>query len=256
MKNWLTQIAVASFAVAALASCKKDEEQATIAPSATSTLSASSSTVVLMQANSAQTALTFNWTPVQFAVGNTEYTKAPTVSYQLQVAKSATSFGYPAIIDAGTGTMKAISVGDLNSSLTTLGLTSGVATPLYARLATVVGTDNHTFVSNVIPLTATTYTVCLPPAGSDSWSIIGPAGVDWNTDVPLTYNCTTNTFDITRVLNAGEFKFRANSAWTLNYGSSSNAGGPVVANGSNIVVTTAGAHTVKLNLNTMTYSIN
>lgn len=256
MKNWLTQIAVAAVAVAALASCKKDEEKAAIAPSATSNLTASSSSVALLQANSAQTALTFNWTPVQFAMSNTEYTKAPTVSYQLQVAKSATSFGYPAIIDAGTGTTKAVSVGDLNSSLTALGLVAGTATPLYVRLATVVGTDNHTFVSNVIPLTATTYTVCLPPAGSDSWSIIGPAGVDWNTDVPMTYNCTTNTFDVTRVLNAGEFKFRANNAWTLNYGSSSNTGGPVVANGSNIAVATTGAHTIKLNLSTMTYSIN
>lgn len=256
MKNWLTQIAVTAFAVVALASCKKDEEKATIAPSANLTLTASSTSLVLVQANSAQTALTYTWMPVQFSVSNTESTKAPVASYQLQVAKSIDGFGYPAIIDAGAGTTKAVTVGDLNAALTTIGVKSGTPTPVFVRVAAVVGTDNHTFVSAPVALTATSYTICLPPAGSDSWAIIGPAGVDWNTDVPLTYNCTTNTFDITRQLNAGEFKFRANSAWTLNYGSSSNTGGALVAGGSNITVATAGVRTIKLNLNNMTYSIN
>ncbi|ALW86435.1 hypothetical protein AUC43_15885 [Hymenobacter sedentarius] len=256
MKNLLTKVAAMAFAVATLASCEKDEDKVTVTPSATPTLTASTNSVVLSQANSTQTALTYTWTPVQLALSGTAYTKTPAVTYQLQLSKTADGFGYPVVIDGGTGTTKAVTVSDLNTALTTLGVTAGTATPVYARVAAVAGTDAHSFVSNAVPLTATAYTVCLPPAGSNKWSIIGPAGVDWNTDVPLTYNCTTKTFDITRQMNAGEFKFRADNAWTLNYGSSSSTGGTIVKDGSNITVTKAGTYTIKLDLNNMKYSIN
>ncbi|MBF9140443.1 SusE domain-containing protein [Hymenobacter properus] len=255
MKNWLTQVTAVAFAVATLASCQKDEDKVTVTPSATPTLTASANTLVLAQANGSQNAITYTWTPVKLNLNGTAYTKTPAVTYQLQLSKTADGFGYPAIIDGGSGTSKTITVSDLNTALTTLGLKAGTATPVFARVAAVAGSDAHTFVSNPVPLTATSYTVCLPPAGSHTWSIIGTAGVDWNTDLPMTYNCTTNTFDVTRNMNAGEFKFRADGAWTLNYGSSSSTGGPVVVNGPNIAVTTAGVKTIKLNINTLTYTI-
>ncbi|UOQ96161.1 SusE domain-containing protein [Hymenobacter sp. 5317J-9] len=255
MKNWLTQAAVGLFAVAALASCSKDENKVTVAPSATSTLTASANSAVLTQANAAQTAITFNWTPVTFALSGTDYKKAPAVTYELQVAKSADGFGYPGIISVtGTGTSKAVTVQDLNTALTFLNVTPGVATPVFVRLAAGVGTDRHSFVSNAVPLTVTGYKVCLPP-NSDVWSIIGPAGVDWNTDVPLVYNCDTKTYDLTRNLNAGEFKFRKNSDWGVNYGGNSPTGGALVANGSNIAVATPGLYTIKFNLATLTYTV-
>ncbi|MBJ6109579.1 SusE domain-containing protein [Hymenobacter sp. BT523] len=263
MKNWLTQAAAGLFAVAALASCSKDENKVTVAPSATSTLTASANSVVLTQANANQTAITFNWTPVTFALSGTEYNKAPVVTYELQVAKSADGFGYPGIISVtGTGTSKAVTVQDLNTALTFLNVTPGVATPVYVRVAAGVGSDRHSFVSNVVPITATGYKVCLPP-NTDVWSIIGPAGVDWNTDVPLVYNCDTRTYDLTRTLNAGEFKFRKNSQWNVNgvatnYGANArNASGTgtLVLDGPNISVPTTGTYTIKFDLNTLTYSL-
>ncbi|GAB3333779.1 SusE domain-containing protein [Hymenobacter humi] len=255
MKNWLTKVAATAFVVATLASCEKDEDKATVTPSATPALTASTNSVVLNQANTTNTAITYNWTPVQLAVSGTEFTKTPAVTYQLQVSKTADGFGYPALIDAGTGTTKAITVGELNTALTTIGVVAGTATTVYTRVAAVAGTDAHTFVSNPVSLTATTYTVCLPPAGSKSWSIIGPAGVDWNTDVPLTYNCTTRTYDITRAMKADEFKFREDGKWDLNYGSASSTGGALVKDGGNIKIATAGTYTIKLDLNNKTYSI-
>lgn len=262
MKNWITQAAAGLFAVAALASCNKDEDKVTVAPSAGVTLAASRTSVVLAQANATQTALTYTWNPVTFALSGTQYNKAPVVTYQLQVAKTADGFGYPAVIDAGSATTKAVTVADLNTALTTLGLPSGVPNPVFIRVAAVVGTDAHSFVSNAVPLTATSYTVCLPP-NSDVWSIIGPAGVDWNTDVPLTYNCTTRTYDVTRVLNAGEFKFRKNAQWSVNnvatnYGANArNAAGTgaLVLDGPNITIATTGTYTLKLNLANLTYTL-
>ena len=54
MKNWLTQVAAGLFAVAALASCKKDEVKATLTPSNAMTLAANRTSVVLTQAMAAR----------------------------------------------------------------------------------------------------------------------------------------------------------------------------------------------------------
>lgn len=82
-----------------------------------------------------------------------------------------------------------------------------------------------------------------------------PAGISWDTDVQLTYDCDSKTYNLTRALNAGDFKFRSNAAWTLNYGSSSNTGGALVAGGSNITITTPGTYTIKLDIANLKYTI-
>ncbi len=91
------------------------------------------------------------------------------------------------------------------------------------------------------------------------WGVIGdatPGG--WNTDTPLVYNDTTQTWGGGVHMVSGSFKFRANNAWTYNYGSN-NDDGTLQAGGSNIPVTTDGDYYVTLNLshpNTYTYSAN
>lgn len=263
MKNWFTQAAAGLFTLAALAltSCEKDEDQVTLKPSNLPTLSASTNTVVLQQANSAQTAVTYTWTPISsFNWSNTDHTYAPTVSYVLQVSTADNNFGAPASIPAGTGPTTAVTVAQLNAALTTIGVVPGTATPVQVRLQTVLNTGtNNSFHSAPVALTATGYKVCVPP-NSDRWSIIGPAGVDWSTDVPLTYDCDSRTYKLTRALNAGEFKFRLNSDWGTNYGSNvpRNASGTaaIVTNGNNIVVPTAGTYTISLNLSNLTYTLS
>jgi len=255
MKIWLTKVAAGLFAVAMLASCKKDEVKATLTPSNAPTLRASATTAVLAQANSAQTAVTFTWTPVNsMAWSGTENTYTPAVSYQLQFSTPENNFGGPASISAGAGPTTAVTVEDLNTAMTKLAIKPGVATPIQVRLAAVVGSATQAYHSEPVSMTVTSYKVCVAP-NSDVWSIIGPAGVDWNTDVPLTYNCDTRTYDVTRTLNAGEFKFRKNSDWGVNYGSNSSTGGALVSGGNNIVVATTGTYTIKLDLNAQTFSI-
>ena len=257
MQTWTTKLAIGTFALAVLSltSCKKDEVRTTLTPSNNPTLASTTTTVALTQANAAQVAATYTWTPVtSLNWGNADYKYPTPITYYIQVDKKGHNFGSPVSIPAGAGPTTAITVGDLNTALTTVGVTPGTATDIEVRLNASYATNSSTF-SNVVALKATSYKICIPPAGSSTWSIIGPAGVDWNTDVPLTYNCDTKTFDVTRTLNAGEFKFRANNDWSVNYGSSSNTGGTIAANGSNIAVATAGTYTIKLDLNNMSYSI-
>jgi hypothetical protein len=264
MQLRITKLVAGALALGALTlgSCKKDEVRATLTPSNSITLASSTNSVVLQQANSTQTAATFTWSPIKsFTWNNASNTEQPAVAYNFEFDKKGNNFAKPAVISAGNGPASVVTVQALNEVLTSdLGLKEGVATDLEVRLAANYYTNGAVY-SPTLPLTVTPYKyVCNPPAGSNKWGIVGSAAIDWNTDAPMRYNCTTNTFDITRALNVGEFKFRADGGWTLNYGnssSSSTATGGALVQGSNdnIKITTAGTYTIKLDLNAMTYSI-
>ena len=259
MQIWLSPLVGLCSLLFVFSACEKDETQATLTPSNAPTLATTTSNVVLNQANETQTAITYTWSKVNsFAWTNAEHPYNPAVTYSLEIDKQGNNFARPVLVPAGNGPTTALRVDTLNAALNGLGLTPGTPTPLEVRLKAVYAA-NAPLYSAVLPLTATSYRVCLPP-NTDRWSIIGPAGVDWNTDVPLRYDCDTRTYKITRVFNAGEFKFRKNSDWGVNYGSDSprNASGtgPLNANGANIPVATTGTYTLTLNLTAQTYTLS
>ncbi|OGX91601.1 SusE domain-containing protein [Hymenobacter coccineus] len=254
MKNWLTQaVGICTVAAVALTGCKKDEVQATITPTNAPTLTASTTAVVLAQANATSTAVTYTWTPVTgFTWTNTDAPYNPAITYQLQIDKKGGAFTAPATIDAGTSPTN-VTVEALNTALTTLGITPGTATPVDVRLNARYA-SNTPQASPVLPLTVTSYKACVAPT-SDTWGIIGPAGISWDADVQLAYDCDSKTYNLTRALNAGDFKFRSNAAWTVNYGSNSSTGGALVAGGGNITVPAAGTYTIKLDIANQRYTI-
>jgi hypothetical protein len=78
-----------------------------------------------------------------------------------------------------------------------------------------------------------------------SVSIIGsavPTGTQWATDVDLTYNQGTGAWETYMVLNKGEFKFRANHDWTLNWGGTLDS---IVDWGANLSVGSPGPYRVQ-----------
>ena len=102
--------------------------------------------------------------------------------------------------------------------------------------------------------TALTYTETLT-----NWGIVGaatPGG--WASSTALTYNPSTKKWEGTIALTAGEFKFRANDAWTINLGGDSDADGSMNYDGPNLSVATSGTYFVSLDLSNpraYTYSI-
>lgn len=107
--------------------------------------------------------------------------------------------------------------------------------------------------------TALTYTLAsaTPPATTyTSISMIGTASGDWNTDVDM----QQSTFDphiwIKKnvLLNSGEFKFRANHAWTTGWGVSEEFFGVATTSGGNIPLTTSFHYDVYFNDITGEYS--
>jgi len=253
MKTWITQTlaGVAALAALSLTACKKDEVQATLTPSTTApTLTASTNSVVLTQANAANTAATFTFTPLTFAWNNAEHPYNPATTYTLQVAKKGTNFATVLTsIDLGAGPSKTITVGDLNTQLLGSGLAVGTATPLDIRLRAVYAANSPMY-SATLPFSATVY--CAQPAISQSWSIIGAAAKGWSTDVVMTYDCALNAFTYTGPFVADEYKFRygGNDAttgnWKANLGGTSSTGGTLTQDGGNLKIVTAGTYTITL----------
>jgi starch-binding outer membrane protein SusE/F len=91
-----------------------------------------------------------------------------------------------------------------------------------------------------------------------NWGLVGdatPGG--WNTDTPMTFDPDAKVLKATLPLTAGNFKFRANESWTLNYGAGS-GDGVLTLDGPDIPVTQAGNYEITLNLNdplNITYTI-
>ena len=82
-----------------------------------------------------------------------------------------------------------------------------------------------------------------------TWGIVGaatPGG--WDNSTALTYNSSTQKWEGVVTLTAGEFKFRANDAWTLNYGDDGNDGTLEFNSGSNLSVSASGTYLVELDL--------
>ena len=82
-----------------------------------------------------------------------------------------------------------------------------------------------------------------------TWSIVGSAvagDANWGTDYDLVWNADTKMLEGTFELTDGEFKFRADKEWTLNYGGPENA---LAKDGANISIT-AGTYLIQLDLQT------
>jgi hypothetical protein len=86
------------------------------------------------------------------------------------------------------------------------------------------------------------------------WGLIGdatPGG--WDNDTNMTYDKDTKVWTVTLNLTAAKIKFRANDAWTLNYGDKG-ANLTLEEGGDDIVVPSAGNYTVTLDLSKAIYT--
>ncbi|WP_299114479.1 SusE domain-containing protein [uncultured Winogradskyella sp.] len=87
-----------------------------------------------------------------------------------------------------------------------------------------------------------------------SWAITGSATpLGWPDngiqDQDMTYNATTRKWEITINLDvSGEYKFRANDAWGLNFGTDDNDDGSLDYGGGNFTVPESGMYLVELDL--------
>ena len=235
-------------------SCKKDETRVMAEFGAAPVLKANTSAAgTLLLANSAASAVTFTWTPYVMTLSDGAKATSPMV-YTLQYAKAGTNFAEPKdlVISDNTSTSLTLTVEQLNNAFIALKQPFGQTAALDFRLKTFTAGNEAVLYSATTTVSAAPYDACVPP-NADKWSLIGPAGTDWSTDIPLTWSCTENAYMLTSDLKADEFKFRLNNDWTTNLGS---AGAGVTAvgvstpltlkgGGPNLKIATAGRYTIK-----------
>ncbi len=135
-----------------LSSCTKNDNKAYLNPGAAPMLNTTMTTLVLVQANAANTAGSFTWTAADFG-----YKAA--VTYSLQFCKAGTNFATSSTTELNVGSVlsKTFTVSEFNAKMLDI-MPYGVATQINARLKADVGSGVTPIYSNVITnITVTAY---------------------------------------------------------------------------------------------------
>lgn len=137
--------------IALLSSCKKDETQVVLAPGGATTLTATQTTIVLLQANAANPAVTFSWAPADFGF-------SAATSYILELTKGGTNFATATTTSINMGSLltKTFTVAEFNAKMQEI-IPDGAATQVQVRVRADVGSNVPPIFSNVLSMTVTSY---------------------------------------------------------------------------------------------------
>jgi hypothetical protein len=175
---------------------------------------------------------------------------ATVVSYTIEIAAAGTSFAKPSVAGTSTSTFKNFTVGELNSAVLNAGFKPFVEHSIDIRVKSSVGGVGS------IPQISNFYTIKVTPYPAwPNWGIIGSATpTGWGSDTNLDYDLTTKKYSTTMNMVVGEFKFRLDDAWAVNFGDDGN-NLSLEAGGANIPITAAGSYTIVADFNAKTYTI-
>ena len=145
----LLMLLITSFAF--FTSCEKDEVKAVLSPGSNLTLTSTQATLVLVQANAANTATSFAWDKANFGYD-------AGITYTLQFCKGGTNFATATTtgLNMETNLSKAFTVGELNAKMQDI-IPYGSAQAVQARIKADVGSGVTPIYSNVLSLTITSY---------------------------------------------------------------------------------------------------
>jgi starch-binding outer membrane protein SusE/F len=241
MKN-VNKLLLLCFSLLALTSCSDDIQSTDRSPVANATAPVllnptGTFNAVLLKANETNLATSFVWNDAAYSGTTT------VVNYVIELSKVGDNFASPVTVGTTTNRFKDISVGELNTAFLTAGLAPFVEQEAQVRIKSYVGT-----VGTGVAQTSNSFTIKATPYPSwPNWGIIGSATpTGWGSDSNFDYDLTTKLYSITMAMVVGEFKFRLDDAWTLNYGDDGN-NLTMEANGSNIPITSAGTYKIVAN---------
>ncbi len=226
-------------------SCSK-RELVTLESDANTTVSLSETSLELTIENADTEALTVSWTEPDFG-----FDAAPT--YKVLIDFAGGDFNNAQSFVAVDALSLSLSVGDLNAKLQALEAEPDVPQDFDIRVLTILSNYSD-ILSDPATVTLTPYADLLDL--STDWGIVGsatPSGWD-APDIPMYQTGTEGVYVAYAFLNVGEFKFRKNEDWAINYGDDG-ADGSLDIDGGNIVVDQAGNYKVVLNLNALSYTM-
>ena len=246
MKNLVSKLLSIMLVTLALYSCTTDDSDTILNDTATTTLTASATDIVLLKDNEGSTALNLSWTEPDYG-----YSAIPTYMVYFDVAGN--NFQNAVTKDAGSDLEYSLLTEELNTILQTLEIEADMETALDVKVVSIVGTYTVAATSNISDINVTGYTDTLDL--SSVWGLVGSATENgWDgPDMPFYTTSEDDIFNAYVTLTDGELKIRQDNSWDLNYGDTG-ADGTLEENGDNIVVT-AGTYKVTFNAGTLTYKI-
>ena len=248
MKN-LNKILIAFISILAVSCSGDDVENRPVITAGTAPVlltPKSDFNIILQNGKADDLATSVVWEPATYEGNST------VVNYSIEIAKAGTNFASPSVAGTSTSTFKNFTVSELNSALLNAGFAPFVEGSIDIRIKSSLGVNATTpQVSNFYTIKATPY-----PAWPN-WGIIGSAiqPTGWDSDVNLDYSLETKKYSITMDMVVGEFKFRLDDQWTVNYGSKTSNGILDQENDNNIKVTVDGNYTIVADFTAKTYMI-
>ncbi len=170
MRKWLNKIIIVGSAAITFSSCEKDEVKTVLNTGTAPSLSATPTTLVLLQANANSDAIKFTYTT------NASFGFDAAVTYTLQISKGGTSFATASTTEVGLSKTppleKTFKVVDFNRELLKI-INYGTATPVEVRVKASVAAAAPAIYSNVITLTVTAYRDLITYAYPNALNIAG-----------------------------------------------------------------------------------
>ncbi len=253
MRIHLNKLLLVTLVSMAIMSCKKEETRAVLTVGAQPSLTASATTMVLLQANANNNAVTFTWTAASFGFD-------AAVSYSLQISKAGTNFAsattteVPLSSSAFTKTFKVV---ELNRELLKVVL-YGSPQQVEVRLKASVATAAAPVYSNTVAMTVTPYrdliTYNFPSALNVAGNYQG-----WNPGTaPQIVNVGNGGYNghegYINFNNASpQFKIVKGDNWGA--GDYGNAGGGALSNGgANLTLASSGVWRLRAHIPSLTWS--
>ena len=238
------------FAAIAFSSCEKDEVRTVLTVGTAPTLTATPTTLVLLQANANNDAVKFTYTGASFGFD-------AAVTYVLQISKGGTSFASASTTEVGLNSTapleKSFKVVEFNRELLKI-INYGTATAVEVRVKASVAAAAPPSYSNVVTMTCTAYRDLITYTYPNAMNVAGnfqgwsPATAP---QIVKQNNGGYNGYEGYIIFNAAipEFKIVRGNDWVGDHGDAgsnitnpSTGGGALTANGgSNIKLPSGGA---------------
>jgi len=170
MRTWLNKIMLTGVVAMAFSSCEKDEVKTVLNVGTAPTLTATPTTVVLLQANANNNAVKFTYTT------DASFGFDAAVTYVLQISKGGTNFASASTTEVGLSKVapleKTFKVVEFNRELLKI-IPYGTATPVEVRVKATVATAAPPLYSNVVTMTCTAYRDLIIYTYPDAMNIAG-----------------------------------------------------------------------------------
>lgn len=235
----------------------------TVSTGETPTLTASSSSVVLIEAETDEDAVTFSWNPYELNWSNEDVAHNEAINYILQFDQPGDNFESPEEVEVGSDLSRTFTHGELNALMNRMEYTAGQEGEVAVRLFPLLGDNQTPTYSDVVTISITPWLD--KPKFATIYMVGDATASNWDAmnGMPMFRSeADPFVFTYTGFLESGALKFLQNPGqWAPQWGSDGTATGVAFrateddADPGTFNVPANGYYTVNLDIRKMTFSL-